>query len=302
MFALVSPWAILFLFCLCLILLLFRRYKTVLILLIAALCINLLSKCFAMHLTAKYSEGSLKVLAFNTNANDNSLAKVSSIADVILRQNADVVFLSEDFNSFADSLDVLLKETYSFDSNKTGDKSRGHFFYSKFPFSLEHLGEIDGHYSLIYRASVNMGRDTVMIYGCHFASNNYNENNDYVHPNSIESMEGLRDYISDIELASAFRQKQAQSLVDDMNPGKTIVMGDVNDVSGSRPLRILERAGLSDAWWKGGIGYGATIHKPLPYRIDHIMYSDGLRLKGIKKVDANGLSDHDALVAEFEFE
>lgn len=52
---------------------------------------------------------------------------------------------------------------------------------------------------------------------------------------------------------------------------------------------------------KGGLGYGATIHYPLPYRIDHIMYNDRLRLKSIRKIDAKGLSDHDALVAEFYF-
>ncbi len=50
---------------------------------------------------------------------------------------------------------------------------------------------------------------------------------------------------------------------------------------------------------KGGNGYGATFHHPLPYRIDHIFYNEGLKLKSIRKVDSQGLSDHDALVAEF---
>ena len=45
----------------------------------------------------------------------------------------------------------------------------------------------------------------------------------------------------------------------------------------------------------------AQLHYPLPYRIDHIMYNDRLRLKSIKKIDAEGLSDHDVLVAEFYF-
>ena len=47
------------------------------------------------------------------------------------------------------------------------------------------------------------------------------------------------------------------------------------------------------------MGYGATIQYLLPYRIDHIMYNDKLTLNSIKKIDAKGLSDHDALVAEF---
>lgn len=71
------------------------------------------------------------------------------------------------------------------------------------------------------------------------------------------------------------------------------------DVGGSPALRAFKAARFHDAWWKGGLGYGATIHYLLPYRIDHIMYNDKLTLKSIRKIDAKGLSDHDALVAEF---
>lgn len=302
MAALVYPLVILFLFCSCLVSLLFRRYKTALLFFILVLCANHWSMCIAMHLTANYSEGDLKVFAFNVNSNDNRLAKVSSIADMIMEQDADVVFLSEDFNSFADSLDYFLKTAYQYDSYGIGNKSRGHFFYSKYPISVEHLGEIEGRYSLIYRAFAMVGSDTLLVYGCHFASNNYNENNDYMLPDSIETMDGLRDYMANIELASTFRQKQAELLVSNKELSRTIVMGDMNDVSGSKSLSILKKAGLKDAWWEGGFGYGATIHRPLPYRIEYIIYSNGLRLKGIKKVGSHGLSDHDALVAEFEIE
>ena len=78
-----------------------------------------------------------------------------------------------------------------------------------------------------------------------------------------------------------------------------IIMGDLNDLSGSPALRAFNTAGFQDAWWKGGMGYGATIQYLLPYRIDHIMYNDKLTLKSIRKIDAKGSSDHDALVAEF---
>lgn len=95
------------------------------------------------------------------------------------------------------------------------------------------------------------------------------------------------------------------NLNDNLNENKnlvpTIVMGDFNDVPGSPTLNILERAGLKDAWWEGGCGYGATIHHPLPYRIDHILHNDGLKLKSIKKIVTQDLSDHDALVARFVF-
>lgn len=56
----------------------------------------------------------------------------------------------------------------------------------------------------------------------------------------------------------------------------SVVMGGMNDISGSSCLRTLADVGFEDAWWNGGFGYGATIHKPLPYRIDHIFYNDDL--------------------------
>lgn len=84
-----------------------------------------------------------------------------------------------------------------------------------------------------------------------------------------------------------------------MTDRATIIMGDFNDVGGSSALRAFKAAGFHDAWWKGGLVYGATIHYLLPYRIDHIMYNDKLTLKSIRKIDAKGLSDHDALEAEF---
>ena len=79
-----------------------------------------------------------------------------------------------------------------------------------------------------------------------------------------------------------------------------IVMGDMNDVSGSTPINRIKKAGLKDAWWEGGCGYGATFHgKGLRLRIDHILYDyKGLELVGVKVI-GNDLSDHNALIARF---
>lgn len=75
-------------------------------------------------------------------------------------------------------------------------------------------------------------------------------------------------------------------------------MEDFNDVCGSKQVGILKEAGLKDAWWEGGDG--ATIHHLLPFRIDYIVYLDRLQLMDIKKIDINGLFDHDVLMATFK--
>lgn len=135
-------------------------------------------------------------------------------------------------------------------------------------------------------------------------------NGGVLYPDSIQDKEGVLQYLRNYETAAEIRRGQAEQVVGDFDEVPTIVMGDMNDVAGSPCMRVLEDAGLKEAWWEGGFGYGATIHRPLPYRIDHVMYgvprskfqevSGGFKLKGIRKVDAKGLSDHDALVAEFE--
>ena len=61
----------------------------------------------------------------------------------------------------------------------------------------------------------------------------------------------------------------------------------------------LNDAGMKNAWWEGGFGYGTTYHKGwLRLRIDHIYYNEKLMLKNVKVVDTN-LSDHNILIADF---
>ena len=151
----------------------------------------------------------------------------------------------------------------------------------------------------VVKTVAKIGNDSILLVGCHLSSNNYTK--DYVDVRSLPFSERMGAYVVSIQNASQMRVQEAQAICDNLRGYKTLVMGDMNDVCGAPCMRVFEKAGLKDAWWECGLGYGATIHYPLPYRIDHIMYNDGLRLKSIKKIDAKGLSDHDALVAEFYF-
>ena len=108
-------------------------------------------------------------------------------------------------------------------------------------------------------------------------------------------------YCRNFKGATHLRELEAESIVNDIGGKKKIVvMGDFNDVCGSGVLNIFHTAKLEDAWSNGGFGYGATIHLPLPYRIDHVLYGEDLKLKGIKIIETGQYSDHDALVATFD--
>lgn len=119
----------------------------------------------------------------------------------------------------------------------------------------------------------------------------------------VKSASGIKAYFENFSYATELREMEADTVIYHCKDAeRVVIMGDLNEVSGASSMRKFEDAGYKDAWSVGGFGYGATIHHPLPYRIDHVLYNSGLKLKGIKKINAKGISDHDALVAVFDLE
>lgn len=182
----------------------------------------------------------------------------------------------------------------------------GNRLYSKYPIVCDTLLKDKVMAYGITCRQINVSGKMVEMVGVHLSSNNYNEHMEYMTPDSVGNSYQARTYLANIMTASRYREKEAIKIINFIDSIKatgksnpTIVMGDFNDVCGSPTLNVLNSSGFMDAWRQGGFGYGATIHHPLPYRIDHIMYNDGLELKDIKKFDAYGISDHDALVGIF---
>ena len=310
MIALTLPWVCLILLCLICLFAYKRWWIATAILLVAMVAINWFGRVFPINLFCCASGedvGTLKVMTFNVNGKDTISGKPEQLAHQILNEDADIVFLAEDFGGVREPLDSLLRLYYSYST--IGKDKEGHYLYSRFPIDTTYIVRVQrGRVSRIHPAIFDINGQKLKIYGVHLASNNYTESREYFSPDNIETTSQAHSYLKDIHLASEFRCREADSLLADYSRSTCclnrsnatcIIMGDFNDVCGSPTLRILEKGGFEDAWWKGGLGYGATIHHPLPYRIDHIMYNDKLKLKSIKKIDAEGISDHDALMAEF---
>lgn len=242
-------------------------------------------------------------MSFNINASEERSKKdVEEMADFIIAQDVQVLFVAEDIGRNSIILDSLLSSEFPYSTYRQRDLYGGHYFYSKYPLgTVEHIEIESNRFSYCYHCKMAYGNDSINLYGVHMASNNYKGTEASIRPEDIDGFQSFSSYMDNIELAGLQRCEEATKVKDMSNEqgGAAIIMGDFNDVSGSKPLNILEDAGFKDAWWDGGFGYGATIHHPLPFRIDHIMYNDGVELVEIKKVDSNGLSDHDALVATF---
>lgn len=302
MWALTYPWIILICFIAAAIIGLKKHYWIAGGLVIISLLLNWLSESFAFSIMSDKEingKSAVRVMAWNIDGSKYDSLKVPEIASAIHKHNPDVIFLSEDFNETGICLDSLLKKNYPYSSNLGHS---GHQFYSKYLLDSIRVIEVEDYDNpLRIHVSVMVYGQSFDIYGCHLASNNYTASQVDFHLDQVNDHQDAKQYLKNVRDASRLRKMEAQAIMKDLTGRATIIMGDFNDVSGSPVLRTFQAAGFKDAWWEGGLGYGATIHYPLPYRIDHIMYNDGLRLKSIKKIDAKGLSDHDALVAEFYF-
>lgn len=280
-----------------------RRFIIGIVLIAASLLLNYYVKVFALNFSDSSCRDDFVVLTININgsmvADDGD---VENLFNLLVRQNTDVLFLAEDFEPFGEKLNKLLIVHYPYTTYNQKTNWKGHYFYSKYPLGrMDHIDIESNRFSYCFHCNVAYGQDSISLFGCHMASNNYQLQKPSVRPENINGILSFGVYLKNIELATEQRCEEVSGIMGHPTfNGRTIVMGDFNDVSGSKPLRLLERAGLKDGWWERGFGYGATIHHPLPFRIDHLMYGRDLKLKSIKKIDAERLSDHDALVASFE--
>lgn len=302
MYPLLTPWLLLSMLCAIIVFLIFKAWIACLIVIIVAIVFNWRTKCIAFKSLFRSKEKgtyNLKVMSFNINCNfSNVEIKAKEITGFIISNDPDVVFISElgDFNR--DAIDLYMKEQYPYSAF---EGVIPHGFYSKYAI---HNWESIVTYSKEKGAclcQLETGGVTITLCGCHFASNNFMSDNQYMTPSGIKSFKTLWEYIKNIQYVYALRVTESNTvrgLLKKKNT-PTILMGDFNDVSGSVVLRNVEGVGLKDSWWERGLGYGATIKKPFPYRIDHMLYSNDLRLMEINILDSKELSDHMALCAEF---
>lgn len=269
------------------------------VVLIVVMLMNWKYECFTYNISTEKTTGqSLKVMTWNIDGSSPAiLENISKISEKILKEDADIVFIAEDYYECCDSLDALLKATYPYSTHIVCNDS--HYFYSKYPLSKSKwIGrEIDSISSII-QCSMAMNGHRINLFGCHLSSNNYSTPDAGLRPEHINNIFDFWRYIKNIQTASDLRKLEAELIVDSLHmENPTIILGDMNDVSSSPALRTFENVGFKNTWWQRGCGYGATIHSPISYRIDHILYNNRMRLHSIRKIKANGLSEHDALVA-----
>lgn len=247
--------------------------------------LNYLTEFFAFNICANYTdcESDFSVMCYNVKCSDSHYKDNQiEIAKQILRESPDVVFLCEFHRSKSRTLDSIILKSGKY---KQYYRSKSNcIFYSK--YEIDSIKGIETQTSKGKSAKNNIvhvfhPKGIVTIVGCHLSSSRK------------DIIGGYRNRVTETD--SIYK-----ALCDEKSP--IIVMGDLNDVSGSYTVSRIKDIGLSDTWWEDGFGYGTTFHnKWLRLRLDHILYpKDRLKLQNVKVINSD-LSDHNALIADFSF-
>lgn len=300
MLSLIIPWALLLLLAITAVLLFKKKWIVAGDLAIVIVVLNSWNNCFCFGFKNTFS-GDLKVLSFNVNSGGvYDVDKANAVLSIIQKESPDVIFLTENFSPLCDSLHERLHTVYPYDTRRLNHN----VIYSRFPLSNPLIFQmINRGTSYMVECDADVNGKEVKLFGCHLSSNNYSKSKDYLTPDEVNSTSGIKAYFENFSYATQMREMEADTVIYHCKDAeRVVIMGDLNEVSGASSMRKFVSAGYKDAWSVGGFGYGATIHYPLPYRIDHVVYNSGLKLKGIKKIDARDISDHDALVAVFDLD
>ena len=298
MFPLFVPWILVALTILAVVCLIKRLYWTAGILALALCLANWHWQVFAFGcngLDEVKGEGTIRVMTWNVDSTNPDFPNYAdSLAKVILESDVDILFLTEYGKEDKGLVDSLLMNRFPYRLRFVKNQSA---FYCSTPVdTIYSIQTSMVKSSLLFCCRLKMHDSLWTVIGCHLASNNHTINAD-----SVQDRETLWIYLNNYSKQTKVHLKEFMEMARHFTDERCIVMGDMNDVAGSPVLTAFDMMDMKDAWWQGGFGYGATIHKPLPYRIDHILYSTDITLNGIKIMEKNGLSDHDGLIADFSY-
>ena len=290
-----------------------------------SIVVNWWSESFACNLFKVVDKrGDFRILTFNINrAYEKSVNKgtIDDLIDFILHQNADIVLLQEYNSEIYPKVQSCLSKVYQYDSDK-GSNSRFKSVFSNYPIeSCEQLmvDTSDGQYDLfqkpfyskkrfennevlpICKLKIRIKNKSVYLYNCHLMSNNYTVVMRTLRKKNKKPWQGILPALKRIDFGYKARDLQVEVISKQINVNiPTIICGDFNDVGGASCIRKLQKYCLSDAWWKGGFGFGFTYHgMKLRLRLDHVLYSrKNLQLTRVL-IPHSEVSDHYPIVCDF---
>lgn len=241
------------------------------------------------------------VMTFNLNASNRTITdeEANQFQELVRKKSPTILCLQEcrykSFVKFRHELDAI----YSYSSNQGQKENKRYILYTKYPFRK--FRQIPNH--KIYAVELKINRKWVAVYSCHLTSNGYSTARREVLRHNGSWISGVGKYYTNISKGIKLREEEATILrnsIDSvlLNKMPVLVIGDLNDFTGSNCLRIIQGKELRDAWCESGIGFGNTYDAwHLKLRIDHILYSDDFSSMRSKVLSCK-ISDHMPLLTD----
>lgn len=286
--------------------------------LILVIGLNVWSKSFTVNISSKSGNGDFTLLTFNVNnwiEMNQDPSKIVAFCRYVQDEQVDVLAVQEIYFGESCGINQKLAEVFPY---HTSD----YRVFSKYPISQEkmlRLGTDNERVKAIpgFTQAVGanweempIGSQVIEVNGkklklidCYMMTNGFTQAKiDFGKRkgkvSAISNYWQLAvDLYRNMALGYAARLLGAELIREEIEYTDipVIVCGDMNDLSGSPSLRkICNGTHLRDAWWEKGFGFGFTFSgKGMWFRLDHVMYSGGVELAGVKLTEKGlGVSDH----------
>ncbi len=309
-----------------------RPRKAVFSLIAILISIPNISITFGHAISSKFNpikkNGDIRLLTWNTGlmnytAPDSNTAILNNA--VIFRKlkeaDADIICLQEFFTAvvpgnhynFIDSIAKKMNYPYhyfSFDISKFDGKFySGSIVFSRYAMiDTQKIDYPKPFYGSIIKAGVIISGDTIDIITTRLQSFQL-QHNEYRELNNIKNgidngLTGSKNIIYKLRLGYKRRVEQIKMVKGIITKSNRplIFSGDLNDVPVSYTYSEV-RNKLKDAWITKGTGLGRTfVYLSPSLRIDQIFFNVHFRARQVKRIFAEGASDHHALVADLVLE
>lgn len=281
-----------------------KRIRLILLCIVVIICwiLNLQYKWIAFHPFKGGDEAEFRVLTWNIhNSGKDFDARQAGITQLILDEDADIVLLNEFCLRKSPAMDSTLRQRYPYVVDKWAKPLSGDIFYSKYPITRFTQIHNDTLWPLAYEFQLEINEKNIRIVGCHLISTNNLSKQRYT-LKKWEDLSTLPTYYSIYKEGKVRRTAEVELVLSHIQKVAlpTLIMGDMNDMSGMAPLNRIEADGYQDAWWKGGTGCGITfVEGWMRFRLDHIMYDTSFTLVDINVIETP-LSDHRPVIGSFK--
>lgn len=258
--------------------------------LVTLVSVNIHYEVIPVHYFSGSCKGrGIRILVYNVHSEvEGFWASAPMMAKMIMDEKPDFVYLTEYYEGTDETLQETMEQHYPYVNRKhRWGANDGDAFYSTWEIDSVYRFTLPGHFCAIFRVQIHKEKDMLAVYCCHLSSNNL----------KLE-----KGKWASMVTGRRLRCEEADVIVDALKNEcyPAIVLGDMNDLSYAEPIKRIEKAGIRDAWWSGGKGYGSTYSDgKLWLRIDHMLYNkQQMKLRNISVVGDYDWSDHRALVAE----